>query len=373
MSRADDIVTTNDRKWNHFMYRSSAIANTVIKCKGIQKVWLVFFMAFSSFTWAAKSAELYSNWSFDAAASYQSGLGSEAISLTLNYMPWQQDGLATTFALEQFVDSQLDSNTPLSKHGFSFAKLGLGYQWHMDEWQFVPQLILITPVSEDPELNQVIAETYPQQWQILGQLNLSLYYEINSRWRTVFSVGQVFSSFDAVNGSQINLGVSYRLGRVVTAIKSPGSMSPKSQPQYMEKTHLASEFVDQHDDEVKKPKQQDSKQPTPHAIMSAATPVLDASEEFQESVNTRSDYRDTVLNYTVQVGSFDQYKSIGVFVKRHKLNREHLFITKTKGYYRLFYGEYTNPKMAKIVSEQFNGDGLDSFVVNVDFATINRY
>jgi hypothetical protein len=346
------------------MYRSSALANIATKCKWIQKVWLVFFVAFSGFSWAAKSAEFYSNWSFDAAASYHSGLGSEALSLGLNYAPWQQDGLATSLGLEQFVDNQLDNSAPSSMHRFSFVKLGLGYQWQMSDWQFVPQLALATPVNEDPELNQAVAETYPQQWEILGQLNLSLYYEINSRWRTVFSVGHVYSSFDAINGNQVHLGVSYRLGRVVTTITTVA-----------DKEEAVTLIKSQHqgDDEALVTIQKDTQHVTPHAILSAATPVLNASEEFQESVAARSDYRAATLNYTVQVGSFDQYASIDVFIKRQKLNREHLFITKSNGYYRLFYGEYTNPKMAKIVSEQFNSDGLDTFVVNVDFATVNRY
>lgn len=329
----------------------------------------------------------YSDWSFDSTLSYHQTLDAASIEFSLANAPWRDSGLMWDVGFEHVNQIELkaaeDASAVADTMDLNLVKLGVGYQWYLGQWQLSPKVSLLTSSGSLPNVATDVASRYADSGAVFGQLSMAAYYEFNSRWRGKFAINHLFADRDGIDGSAIGFSFNYRLGKTsVTRLNNTHAHTRQSELDVAVQKNIL---------KMQASKREMAMQPSdqPQAILTAASPVMNSQEEFNEfpaskpaTVTTPNrgsiEHADvsssfTLTGYSVQLGSFQYEKSLEKFIKRHKLAREHLYLTKTQGYIRLLYGRYDSQIMAKIIAEQFSGKGIENLIVNLESLKIDRY
>lgn len=364
------------------------------KLKMLKNILLATFCCFVSVGYSAEQQILYSNWSAGINLAHYQANTLEAVDLSFEYAPWQTNGMTGSFSFEYLDALEVPTITDIEETNFGFVKIGMGYQWYLSDWQIVPQINLLVATKTLPELPAAATDSYPDSGELMGQISIATYYEINDRWRFTFSLKRIIDNTSVFDGEQISLGINYRLGKVVRTLPARYSSDSRvtreadngSQQSNLDNSTAAIAEVsptafqnrvltgiNAQQKQHRVEREQHKNELKPHAVLSAASPVMNSQQEFQESDSKGEKVTDKNMRYSVQIGSFKNVESIGLFVKAQKLDISSLYTGTYGKYYRLLYGEYNNRKVAQIVSEQLLLDGIDNWVVKLDFNKIDSY
>lgn len=374
------------------------------KLKLLKNLLLTVIGCFLTSGYAAEQQTLYSNWSTGINLGHYQANEVQALKLSLEYAPWQKNGLTGSLSFELLDTLEVPGVAEIEEHNYGFVHIGMGYQWHLSDWQIVPRIKLLAVTSALPELSAAEKDNYPDSGDILGQLSIATYYEINDRWRFTFSIDRIIDTSSVFDGEQLSLGINYRLGKVVRSLPARylsdsrvtreadnasaqlkqdtpnvnGSIEGASNAATGETSTAVFQnrvqtaiSAQQKQNQIKRERLKNELKP--HAVLSAASPVMNSQQEFQESNGRDRKLTNANIRYSVQIGSFSNLESIDIFVKAQKLDIASLYTGTYGKYYRLLYGDYNNRKLAQIVAEQFLLEGVDNLVVKLDFSKVARY
>jgi len=285
--------------------------------------------------------------------------------LSLLYRPFRYSGLETSLAVDYLEPVDTSEDLTVEKQSLSNLRLGIAYRWQGQHWSMTPELGAAVNLSDQKENQIEVGDTQ-------GFASMTFGYRFDDRLEVYSAVVHDAGVDELASSNTVSLGLRFTFGDNNTRRQRKVLDNVRRQNQAQAAKQLNPEAVNDPKTQQRLLAQKLAVESAPvdQAKLSAIQRQPDPDEEFEAvppaPIKTAKPDR-TNLNrfYSVQVGSFNDVRSIEPFVFKWGLNQAELVTRLVGQATKLSFGRYETKEQAELVMEQLKSIGLDGFVVQI--------
>jgi len=279
--------------------------------------------------------------------------------LALIYRPKRSAGFETSLAVDYFEPIEFKHKPDLPAESLSHLRLGAAYRWQWHPFNLTQEFGIASLLSDLPEYELEQGES-----QIFTSLAFG--YQFNRNLELYSGVTYDFGNEVQDPSAAIALGLRFNFG------SRPRSASTARRGEGQSSANMAGDVSAAIErDRLLRTKLAITGDKVQEAVLSAAEPLQSIAEEFDEKLNKAPQktaspvIKANLPNYSIQVGSFIDRKSIQPFILKWGLNPKDLIFREVGRFTKVSFGRYDDKEQADIIQEQLSEIGIDCFVVKL--------